>query len=149
MENISCMRFKYLCEFLTGIEETYTDKNDKSFRISQSAGNKLSTLWLCKIDSAKTVRATYDPFSNAVDLTVSGYVYDSVLEDMKEIFETVFMKAHDVSPPKRTANNMALNSSQTELGALFLPNRQKSMKNTEMLENLTSRFRERRSNVKR
>ena len=60
-----------------------------------------------------------------------------------------FMKAHDVSPPKRTANNMALNSSQTELGALFLPNRQKSMKNTEMLENLTSRFRERRSNVKR
>ena len=60
-----------------------------------------------------------------------------------------FMKAHDVSKPKRTANNMALNSSQTELGALFLPNRQKSMKNTEMLENLTSRFRERRSNVKR
>ena len=58
-----------------------------------------------------------------------------------------FMKAHDVSPPKRTANNMALNSSQTELGALFLPNRQKSMKNTEMLENLTSGFRERRSNV--
>ena len=30
-----------------------------------------------------------DPSSNAVDLTVSGYVYDSVLEDMKEIFETV------------------------------------------------------------
>ncbi len=60
-----------------------------------------------------------------------------------------FMKAHDVSPPKRTANNMALNSSQTELGALFLPNRQKSMKNTEMLENLTSRFRERLSHDKR
>ena len=89
MENISCMRFKYLCEFLTGIEETYTDKNDKSFRISRSARNKLSTLRLCKIDSAKTVRATYDPSSNAVDLTVSGYVYDSVLEDMKEIFDTV------------------------------------------------------------
>ena len=76
MENISCMRFKYLCEFLTGIEETYTDKNDKSFRISRSARNKLSTLRLCKIDSAKTVKATYDPSSNAVDLTVSGYVYD-------------------------------------------------------------------------
>ena len=76
MENISCMRFKYLCEFLTGIEETYTDKNDKSFRISRSARNKLSTLQLCKIDSAKTVRATYNPSSNAVDLTVSGYVYD-------------------------------------------------------------------------
>lgn len=89
MENISCMRFKYLCEFLTGIEETYTDQNDKSFRISRSARNKLSTLRLCKIDSAKTVRATYDPSSNAVDLTVSGYVYDSVLEDMKEIFDTV------------------------------------------------------------
>ena len=43
MENISCMRFKYLCEFLTGIEETYTDKNDKSFRISRSARNKLSS----------------------------------------------------------------------------------------------------------
>ena len=39
MENISCMRFKYLCEFLTGIEETYADKNDKSFRISRSARN--------------------------------------------------------------------------------------------------------------
>ena len=89
MENISCMRFKYLGEFLTGIEETYTDKNDKSFRISRSARNKLSTLRLCKIDSAKTVKATYNPSSNAVDLTVSGYVYDSVLEDMKEIFETV------------------------------------------------------------
>ena len=143
------MRFKYLCEFLTEIGDTYTDKNGKIFRISRSARNKLSTLRLCKIDSAKTVKATYNPSSNSVDLTVSGYVYDSVLEDMKEIFETVFMKAHDVSPPKRTANNMALNSSQTDLGALFLPNRQKSMKNTEMLENLTSRFRERRSNVKR
>ena len=45
MENISCMRvkcFKYLDGFLTGIEETYTDKNDKSFRISRSARNKLS-----------------------------------------------------------------------------------------------------------
>ena len=61
MENISCMRFKYLCEFLTGIEETYTDKNDKSFRISRSARNKLSTLRLCKIDGAKTVKATYNP----------------------------------------------------------------------------------------
>ena len=92
MENISCMRvkcFKYLDGFLTGIEETYTDKNDKSFRISRSARNKLSTLRLCKIDSAKTVKATYNPSSNAVDLTVSGYVYDSVLEDMKEIFDTV------------------------------------------------------------
>ena len=89
MENISCMRVKYLCEFLTEIGDTYTDKNGKSFRISRSARNKLSTLRLCKIDSAKTVRATYDPSSNAVDLTVSGYVYDSVLEDMKEIFETV------------------------------------------------------------
>lgn len=90
MENISCMRFKYLCEFLTGIEETYTDKNDKSFRISRSARNKLSTLRLYKIDSAKTVKATYTPSSNAVDLTVSGYVYGSVLEDiMKEIFDTV------------------------------------------------------------
>ena len=42
MENISCMRvkcFKYLDGFLTGIEETYTDKNDKSFRISRSARN--------------------------------------------------------------------------------------------------------------
>ena len=76
MENISCMRFKYLCEFLTGIEETYTDKNGKIFRISRSARNKFSTLRLCKIDSAKTVKATYDPSSNAVDLTVSGYVYD-------------------------------------------------------------------------
>ena len=76
MENISCMRFKYLCEFLTEIGDTYTDKNGKSFRISRSARNKLSTLRLCKIDSAKTVRATYDPSSNAVDLTVSGYVYD-------------------------------------------------------------------------
>ena len=89
MENISCMRFKYLCEFLTGIEETYTDKNDKSFRISRSARNKLSTLRLCKIDSAKTVRATYDPSSNAVDLTVSGYVFDSVVEDIGEILELV------------------------------------------------------------
>ena len=89
MENISCMRFKYLCEFLTEIGDTYTDKNGKIFRISRSARNKLSTLRLCKIDSAKTVKATYDPFSNAVDLTVSGYVYDSVLEDMKEIFDTV------------------------------------------------------------
>ena len=59
-----------------------------------------------------------------------------------------FMKAHDVSPPK-AYNPSALNSSQTELGALFLPNRQKSMKNTEMLENLTSRFRERLSHDKR
>ena len=42
MENISCMRFKYLCEFLTEIGDTYTDKNDKSFRISRSARNKLS-----------------------------------------------------------------------------------------------------------
>ena len=89
MENISCMRFKYLGEFLTEIGDTYTDKNGKIFRISRSARNKLSTLRLCKIDSAKTVRATYDPSSNAVDLTVSGYVYDSVLEDMKEIFDTV------------------------------------------------------------
>ena len=89
MENISCMRFKYLCEFLTGIEETYADKNDKSFRISHSARNKLSTLRLCKIDSAKTVRATYDPSSNAVDLTVSGYVFDSVVEDIGEILELV------------------------------------------------------------
>ena len=48
MENISCMRFKYLCEFLTGIEETYTDKNDKSFRISRSARNKLSTFGCVK-----------------------------------------------------------------------------------------------------
>ena len=89
MENISCMRVKYLGEFLTEIGDTYTDKNGKIFRISRSARKKLSTLRLCKIDSAKTVRATYDPFSNAVDLTVSGYVYDSVLEDMKEIFDTV------------------------------------------------------------
>ena len=89
MENISCMRVKYLDGFLTGIEETYTDKNGKIFRISRSARNKLSTLRLCKIDSAKTVKATYNPSSNAVDLTVSGYVYDSVLKDMKEIFETV------------------------------------------------------------
>lgn len=89
MENIGCMRFKYLCEFLTEIGDTYTDKNGNIFRISRSARNKLSTLRLCKIDSAKTVKATYDPFSNAVDLTVSGYVYDSVLEDMKEIFDTV------------------------------------------------------------
>ena len=89
MENISCMRFKYLCEFLTEIGDTYTDKNGNIFRISRSARNKLSTLRLCKIDSAKTVKATYDPSSNAVDLTVSGYVYDSVLEDMKEIFDTV------------------------------------------------------------
>ena len=89
MENISCMRFKYLGEFLTEIGDTYTDKNGKIFRISRSARNKLSTLRLCKIDSTKTVKATYDPSSNAVDLTVSGYVYDSVLEDMKEIFDTV------------------------------------------------------------
>lgn len=89
MENISCMRFKYLCGFLTGIEETYTDKNGKIFRISRSARNKLSTLRLCKIDSAKTVKATYDPSSNAVDLTVSGYVYDSVVEDIGEILELV------------------------------------------------------------
>ena len=89
MENISCMRFKYLGEFLTGIEETYADKNDKSFRISRSARNKLSTLRLCKIDSAKIVKATYDPSSNAVDLTVSGYVYDSVVEDIGEILELV------------------------------------------------------------
>ena len=60
-----------------------------------------------------------------------------------------FMKAHDVSPPKRTANNMALNSSQTELGALFLANRQNTVKYTEMLENLTSGFRERLSHDKR
>ena len=89
MENISCMRFKYLGEFLTDIEETYTDKNGKIFRISRSARNKLSTLRLCKIDSAKTVRATYDPSSNAVDLTVSGYVFDSVVEDIGEILELV------------------------------------------------------------
>ena len=39
MENISCMRVKYLGEFLTDIEETYTDKNGKIFRISSSARN--------------------------------------------------------------------------------------------------------------
>ena len=42
MENISCMRVKYLDGFLTGIEETYTDKNGQSFRISRSARKKLS-----------------------------------------------------------------------------------------------------------
>ena len=40
MENISCMRFKYLGEFLTDIEETYTDKNGKIFRISRSIRKK-------------------------------------------------------------------------------------------------------------
>ena len=29
MENISCMRVKYLGEFLTEIGDTYTDKNGK------------------------------------------------------------------------------------------------------------------------
>ena len=30
MENISCMRFKYLGEFLTEIGDTYTDKTERS-----------------------------------------------------------------------------------------------------------------------
>ena len=65
------------------------DKNGKTFRISRSARKKLSTLRLCKIDGAKTVKATYNPSSNAVDLTVSGYVFDSVVEDIGEILELV------------------------------------------------------------
>ena len=83
------MRFKYLCEFLTGIEETYTDKNGKIFRISRSARKRLEQLGLCKIDKETEVKVKYNPSSNVVDITVSGYVYDSVLEDMKEIFDTV------------------------------------------------------------
>ena len=85
MENISCMRVKYLCEFLTGIEETYTDKNGKIFRISRSARNKLS-----------------------------GAQFES-----------------------------------NRVGRSLFTQSKKTMKNTEMLENLTSGFRERRSNAKR
>ena len=40
MENISCMRVKYLGEFLTEIGDTYTDKNGKIFRISRSIRKK-------------------------------------------------------------------------------------------------------------
>ena len=89
MENISCMRFKYLCEFLTGIEETYADKNDKSFRISRSARKKLEQLGLCKIDKETEVKVKCNPSSNVVDITVSGYVFDSVVEDIGEILELV------------------------------------------------------------
>ena len=89
MENIGCMRFKYLCEFLTEIGDTYTDKNGKSFRISRSARKKLEQLGLCKIDKETEVKVKCNPSSNVVDITVSGYVFDSVLEDMKEIFDTV------------------------------------------------------------
>ena len=89
MENISCMRFNYLCEFLTGIEETYTDKNGKIFRISRSARKKLEQLGLCKIDKETEVKVKYNPSSNVVDITVSGYVFDSVVEDIGEILELV------------------------------------------------------------
>ena len=89
MENISCMRFMYLCEFLTGIEETYTYKNDKSFRISRSARKKLEQLGLCKIDKETEVKVKYNPSSNVVDITVLGYVFDSVVEDIGEILELV------------------------------------------------------------
>ena len=92
MENISCMRvkcFKYLDGFLTGIEETYTDKNGKSFRISSSARKKLEQLGLCKIDKETEVKVKYNLSSNVVDITVSGYVFDSVVEDIGEILELV------------------------------------------------------------
>ena len=89
MENISCMRFKYLGEFLTGIEETYTDKNGQNFRISRSARKKLEQLGLCKIDKETEVKVKYNPSSNVVDITVSGYVFDSVVEDIGEILELV------------------------------------------------------------
>ena len=131
MENISCMRFKYLGEFLTDIGDTYTDKNGKIFRISRSARNKLSTLRLCKIDSAKTVRATYDPSSNAVDLTVSGYVYDSVLEDMKHIKEELYGSI----PPQSIADERFY---QCTLCFSILPIKQLTLSQQKWKKNLDS-----------
>ena len=89
MENISCMRVKYLGEFLTEIGDTYTDKNGKTFRISCSARKKLEQLGLCKIDKETEVKVKYNLSSNVVDITVSGYVFDSVVEDIGEILELV------------------------------------------------------------
>ncbi len=81
------MRFKYLADDLSSIEETYTDKEGKTYRISRAAKKMLELLRQFKIDKEKEVRVVYNPSSNVIDITISGFVFDSVLEDMKEIVE--------------------------------------------------------------
>lgn len=91
MEELSeaVLRFKHLDKDLSVVGNTYTDDKGKTYRISRSARKKLEQLGLCKINEEKEVDVKYNPSSNVVDITISGYVFDSVMEDMGEILDQV------------------------------------------------------------
>lgn len=91
MEELSeaVLKFKHLDKDLSIVGNTYTDEKGKTYRISRSARKKLEQLGLCKIDKETEVKVKYNPSSNVVDITVSGYVFDSVVEDIGEILELI------------------------------------------------------------